>query len=160
MKFTARKKDGKLVMSPDQAEMRDHYVGRWKEDSLFDIEITRICNPGSYQQLKTIFGLAIARILAVFAERGMDLGTFLRSEQIKPGLPVTKDVMKEYLYAVAGFVADDGSAKTLHEMTSVERSRFFEAIRTFAAAQWDIQIPDPDPNWQMKEIQKCVDRQA
>ncbi len=95
--------------------------------------------------------MAIARILYVFNERGIDLKTFLNSELIRPGIPVNKVVMKEYLYAVAGFVGDDGEAKTLHAMNSVERSRFFENIRTHAASQWDIQIPDPEPHWNMKE---------
>ncbi len=51
MKFTSRKKDGKLVMSTNQAQMYDQYVGRWPEGTLFETEITRICNPGSYQHL-------------------------------------------------------------------------------------------------------------
>lgn len=131
--------------------MREDYLRRLKNGTQVVEDLTRVGKPGSYQQLKTIFGLAIATILYVFDERGMDLQTFLRSEDVPAGLPVTKDIMKDYLYAVAGYVGDSGEAKTLSRMDTVERSRFFENIRRHAASAWSIQIPDPNPLRDMKE---------
>ncbi|MCE5324928.1 MAG: DUF4209 domain-containing protein [Planctomycetaceae bacterium] len=131
-------------------DLKDDFIAHHADGAIVKISLTIIRKPGSYQQLKTVFGLAIATILRVFDDRGMDLRTFLDKDTIPPGIPVNKDVMKAYLYAVAGYVGDDGDSKTLSEMDSTERSRFFENIRTTAAAQWHIQIPDPDIHWKEK----------
>jgi hypothetical protein len=139
-----------LAIHPSVVAALWRYTHAWRDGTCWRGELIRIGEPGSYQQLRAIFGLAVGHILAEFQEQGLDLATLLRDEQIPPGIPVSKNVLKDYLYAVAGHVSDDGDAKTLSEMDKTERSRFFENIRTVAAGRWCIQIPDPDPLWRSR----------
>src|SRR5512142_1787567 len=113
MEFITTVQSRKLVWFPAMRDRKDRFVSRIRDGGAIKITMTRIGKPGSYQQLKTIFGLAIAHILREFDECGMDLATFLKSDKIPCGIPVSKDVMKEYLYAVAGYVTEEGDSKTL-----------------------------------------------
>lgn len=147
MEFVATAKEGRLVLSPEQAEMRDVYVRKMKDGTKVRIKLTRLGRDKTLQQLRCHWGLVIGTIKREFEERGMDLATFLRSESIPEGQPVPVDVIQAVLYACCNDVGDNGERKTLSKMNTTEASRFFEKCRDYVAAQWSIQIPDPDPLW-------------
>lgn len=150
MEFVAKAKGGKLVMSSEMADMRDTYVRRMKDGTPVKVTLTRIGRDKTWQQVKMHWGLVIGTIRREFEDRGMDLACFLRSDTIPEGQPVPDDVIQAVLYACCNDVADDGSRRTLSKMTTVEASRFFEKCRDYAAAAWNVQIPDPNPLWGAK----------
>jgi hypothetical protein len=45
---------------------------------------------------------------------------------------------------------DEGERITLSKADTSQASKFFEDIRAFAASQWSVNIPDPDPDWKRK----------
>lgn len=147
MEFVAKVKDGTLLLSPDMAEMRNAFVRKMKDGTLVRIALTRVGKDKTLQQLRCHWGLVVGTIRREFEDRGMDLATFLRSDTIPEGQPVPADVIQAVLYACCNAVGDAGERKTLSKMNTAEASRFFEACRNYAAAAWNIQIPDPNPAW-------------
>jgi hypothetical protein len=156
MEFTAHTKDGKLIMSRDMADMRDHYVHKWKDGTQVRIEIVRVGRNKTVQQLRTHWGLVIGTIRREFDERGMDLATFLRSETIPEGQPVPADVIQAVLYACCNDIGENGERKTLSKMSTWEASQFFDRCRNYAASAWNIQIPDPAPTWKEQGGLPCT----
>lgn len=153
MDVFAKIKDGRIVLSREQLSLRDSYARKLKDGTEIKITLTRLGRDKTQQQLGAFFGLLIRTILNEFTDRGIDLATFLNSDRIPLGLPVPVDVLKEYLYAVAGDVGENGERKRLSTpMSTVEASRFFEKCRDYAASAWHIVVPDPNPMWrQIKE---------
>jgi hypothetical protein len=145
MDFIGPTKAGDIDLSPIMRTAREDYIRRWKEGTLVRERLTRILQDKSQAQLGAHFGLMFRIILDEFESRGWDLQMLFKN--VPPGLPVTKDHLKEYLYAVAGNVGDDGERKRISVMNTAEMSRHFELSRDYVAAHWYIQIPEPDPTW-------------
>ena len=102
--------------------------------------------PKSEQQVRAIFGLAIKTIVTTFDDNGWDTSYLLKLD-IPTGNPVTKGLMKEYLYSVCAIQDEEGNLVTISKMNTVQAAQFFDAIRNFAVTQWGIYIPEPNPNW-------------
>jgi hypothetical protein len=126
-----------------------------KDGTPVKMKLTRISPHKTHQQVKTIFGLVIAMIIDVFEERGTDSSVLLNTD--KPtGVPVSKDLLKEYFYVVCPIYDSDSNRITLgsRKVTIEKAAQFIDEIRNFAATQWSIDVPDPDPNWKLKGVPK------
>lgn len=141
--------DADYLMQAKAATM----LARLPEGAIVRREITRVFPGRTHAQLGAIFGLCMRMILDDFEDRGVDLATFLKNENIPPGLPVTIPVLKEYLYAVCGDVGPNKEHKRLSTpMNTQEASVFFDNIRRHAASAWHVVIPDPQPRWLREAI--------
>jgi hypothetical protein len=124
-----------------------------KDGTPVKMKLTRISPHKTHQQVKTIFGLVIAMIIDVFEERGTDSSILLNTD--KPtGVPVSKVLLKEYFYVVCPICDSDGNRITLSKAPIDKAAQFIDEIRNFAATQWSIDVPDPDPNWKLKGVPK------
>jgi len=158
MEWYGHVQNGQLRYTPEVQTRRARYLGKLKDGTIVKERLVRQGSPKSRQQLGCHFGLVVGMIRDELAENGIDLATFLAAlagydaratnSRIAPGIPVSREVIAAALYAYND-VGDDGERKRISEMNTIEMSRFFENCRN-AVAQWSIvqlQIPDPDPNW-------------
>lgn len=148
MKFAGTKQDSGMTFSVHQITLRKHYLDSLKNGTPLTEEIKPVRQEKSWKQVKTIFGLAIQRILDDFEERGIGTDELL-GLSIPTGNPIHKGMMKEYLYAVCPIYSEDGKRITLShkDCTTKCASDFFEAICNFMSSQWGVYIPDPNPDW-------------
>ena len=102
---------------------------------------SKVGKPKTSKQLKTHFGLAVAKIRKAMIAQGI---TVL-------GIVPNKTMIHEILSESCGGVGPLGEMKRLSNMKSDEAWQFFENIRDFAATQLHCVIPDPDPEWFKKE---------
>lgn len=150
MEFIGPVTDGRLVLSPLMETARLDYLRRWKNGTMVRETLTRILRNKSQQQLGAHFGLMFRIILEEFESRGWDLQMLFKN--VPPGIEVSKDILKEYLYAVAGDVGDNGERRRISHMNTVEMSRHFEKARDYAASAWQIVVPDPNPWYRLEEL--------
>lgn|SRR4030042_252705 len=140
---------GKLEWSGDQKLIIAEEFAKCKDGTQVWIRFGRLKAPKTSAQLKTWWGLFAATIITEFNDRGYDTSYILKVD--KPtGIPISRDLLKEYLYNVCP-VFRDGRRITMSSMDTEEMSRFFDDCRNFAASQWNIFVPEPDPNWREKE---------
>ena len=151
MEIHGRVRNGQIVLSPTIAALRDQYLRKFKDGTPILIRLTRITQGKTYQQVKCHWGLVIGMIRQEFANRGMDLATLLGSPHIPEGIEVPPDVIQAILYATCNHVGEAGERKTMRQMDTFEQSRFFDNCRNYAATAWQIEIPDPDPLWKLKD---------
>ena len=144
MKFVGTKQECGMTFSAHQIELRKRYIHSLKNGTQFSDEITPIREAKSHQQIKTIFGLAIMMILDEFESRGIGTDELLGLED-PTGEPVSKGMMKEYLYAVCPIYSEDGKRITLShkDCTTKSASDFIKAIQFWAQRRYQIFIPDP-----------------
>lgn len=151
MDFPAIKHNGQLIFSPETARLKDAYVQKLRESEVILVSIKRVRHAKTLQQLKCHWGLVVGTIRREFADRGMDLATFLNSPTIPDGLEVPTDVIQAVLYATCNDVGENGERRTLSRMSTVEASAFFSKCQNYAASAWGVQIPEPDPAWKEKQ---------
>jgi hypothetical protein len=143
------KQGGKLTLTAAQSELRARYIATLKDGTLVKETLTKAEINKTHAQIKAIFGLAITVVLDIFEERGWDSSVILGGD-IPTGVPVSKVLLKEYFYITCPICDDEGNRKTLSKASIEQAARFFEDIRNLSVAQWQIVIPDPDPNWREK----------
>lgn len=119
-------------------------------DGCYKVTYTRARKDKSRQQLGAIFGLAIRQIKQFFDDNGWDSSYIIRSDR-PTGIGLSAELLKEYLYAVVPIYNDDGERITLSKCTTKQAAEFFDGVRNFAASQWGLHIPEPDPSWQTKQ---------
>jgi len=149
MEFHHIKENGRLALSPVQNELRERYIASLKDGTLVRETLTKTKTHKTHQQVKMIFGLVIARILAEFEERGWDSSVILGGD-LPTGNPVTKGLLKEYFYVVCPIFDDDGNRITLSGASIEQANQFIDEISNHAA-KWQIFIPEPDPKWRKKK---------
>ena len=151
MRFVGVIQQGKLTLSVSQNLLRQRYIHDLKNNTAVTEEIKPVRKGKTHQQIKTIFGLAIATILEDFNDRGIGTDELLGLE-IPTGNPISQGMMKEYLYAVCPIYSEGGKRITLShkDCTTKCASDFFDAIRNFMASQWGVYIAEPDPEWRTK----------
>jgi hypothetical protein len=150
-KFRGQIVDGKLNFPLMQDELRRQCLTSWEGKQI--VETITIWRPGkSHQQVKAIFGLALSTIKHEFDDRGWDTSMLLRIDT-PTGIEVSIEILKAYLYAACPIFDDHGDAITLSNKNcdTTRAAKFFTDITAFAASQWAIYIPDPDPNWRNHE---------
>lgn len=156
MEFHGTIRNGQIQLPDVQSELRDGFLSSLKDGQLVKLTIVKTDTSKTHQQIKAIFGLAMARICDEFDDRGWDSSVIL-GNKIPTGVAVSKGLLKEYLYIVCPICDDEGNRITLGRPCSIpQAAKFFEDIRAWSASQWQIDIPNPDPNWYEKEQDKVL----
>ena len=151
MEFHGTIQDGQLTLSAVQEELRKRWLCSIKDRTLVKEAITRTGYNKTHQQVKTVFGLVIATILQNFEDKGWDSSIILNTE-LPTGMPVTKELLKEYFYTVCTIENDAGDKITLSKATIVQAMKFIDDTRNWSASQWGITVPDPNPNWREVKV--------
>lgn len=132
-------KNGKYVLPPNEEELHTNWLidcdgkfvrARW----------SRVGKPKTAKQLKTHFGLAVAKVRQAMIDQGETIC----------GVMPNKKMIHEILSMSCGGVGPLGESKRLSQMTSDEAFHFFENIRDWVARELHVVIPDPDPDWRTK----------
>lgn len=115
-------------------------------------KIWEIKEPKSHQQIKTIFGLIVARIVGEMTAKDWDT-SYLLGDDVPSGVPITVGFMKHYLYAVCPLVNEEGERITLSHKDAQKPnvSVWMQMIMDWSQKKWNIYIPDPDPSRRNKE---------
>ena len=144
MEFVGTKQESGMTFSVHQITLRKHYIASLKNGTPLSEKIEPIRQAKTHQQVKTIFGLAIMTILDDFESRGIGTDELLGLED-PTGEPVSKGMMKEYLYAVCPIYNEDGKRITLShkDCTTKCASDFIKAIQHWAERRYQIFIPEP-----------------
>lgn len=150
MKFYGKAKKGMLEMSPEQKELRYQYLSNLKASDLIEETLKKYRSPKSQKQLGAWWGLFCKVVLAEFDDRGWDTSYIFKLD--KPtGIGISSELLKEFLYAMCPSYNDLGERITMRGMDTLQMAGFFEQCRNFAASQWSINVPEPDPNWKNKD---------
>lgn len=115
----------------------------------FSIEV-RNTNPKSRKQLGAHFGLALKTIIDELTNRGEDCSLIYNLPE-PTGVKITSEMLHRFFDAMFPVKDEKGEPKTMRNFTTTETSLRFEQIRNWAAAQWQIRIPEPDPEYFKKE---------
>jgi hypothetical protein len=142
---------GHLRLTPSQHRLRESYLTNLKDGTRISEELKRVTKSKTHQQIKTIFGLAIATIKAEFDDRGWDSSMLLNLPN-PTGNEITLGMLKEYLYDVCPIHNEDGQRITLshRDCDTKAASKFFDEIGAFAASQWNVYIATPNPDWKQE----------
>jgi len=134
-------KDGRLVYPPKEDELFTNWLIDC-DGKFVRARYSRVGKPKTDKQLKTHFGLAVAKIRARMIEKGIGVCNVIPN----------KLMIHEILTLSCGGVGPLGEMKRLSQMTSDEAFMFFENICDFAA-KWPLElvIPKSDPNWNKKD---------
>lgn len=140
-------KKGNLELSLTQLKQREAYLSSLKDDTRVIETLRKEGKSKSWEQVKCHWGLVISTILSEFDSNGWDC-SILYNLPKPTGVPVNRDMLHQFFYALFPTYVD-GRLITMSddEWTTVHSSNFFENVRNFAASQWSIYIPDPNPNW-------------
>lgn len=134
------------MLTQSQKLLRQHYMTSIKDGTRIIEVVTRDTKPKTYAQVKTIFGLAIAQIVAEFESRGWDSSMLLNMP--KPtGVAISQGLLKEFLYATCPIYDESDKLITLSKSDTRQAAKFFDDIRNYAASQWSVYIAEPNPNW-------------
>jgi len=132
--------EGTLKYQPNTEEVLTHWLIDC-DKKFVKVRLSKVGKPRTGKQLKTHFGLAVAKIRQAMIAQGTTVC----------GVVPNKTMIHEILSECCGGVGPLGEKKRLSQMTSDEAHQFFENIRDFAATQLRCVVPDPDPNWKNKE---------
>jgi len=144
MEFYGRIQKGVITRSETVNRLRTQFLNSLKDGTGVRETITRVKPHKTYQQVKVHFGLVVEMIRQRLIEMGVDVCS------IAPNKEMVHDILKQ----ACGGVGDMGEVLGLSQMTIEQASKFFENCRTWAATQLSLDIPDPNPNWRDKEVQK------
>jgi len=149
MKFYGQSRNGTLAMSPEQKESRCRYLANFKVDDIIEETLKKHRNQKSQRQLGAWWGLFCKTVLAEFNDRGWDTSYIFKLT--KPtGIGISKELLKEFMYAMCPSYNDPGERTTMSGMNTLQMAGFFDDCRNFAASQWSIVVPEPDPKWREK----------
>lgn len=140
-----------LNLSPIQSKLRQQWLNSMKDGVRVKEVLTKEGTAKTVQQIRTIFGMVIALIIEGFNDLGWD-SSYLLNTKLPTGIPVTKGLLKEYFYVVCPIEDDEGNRITLSGANITQAMKFIDDTRRWAASQWGMNIPDPDPNWQSKLV--------
>ena len=146
--FTGIIKDGSWELPLTQLRLRENYLKSLKDGTKVIESLRKEGKQKTWKQCKTQFGLAIKRIIDEFNNNGWDC-SILYNLPKSTGVPVNEDMLQQYFYALFPTRNDEGFYITMSDPTweRTHSMAFFDNIRNYAASQWSIYIPDPDPNW-------------
>ncbi len=148
MQFRAQIENEKLNFPGMQKELWRQRLITWNEKQVVvDLKLWRPSK--SHQQVKAIFGLALATLVREFDDRGWDTSVLFRLPR-PTGIPCVADDFKRWLYAACPIYDSDGKYITLSKSNTEQASKFLDDIQATASTEWTIYIPDPDKNWRQK----------
>jgi len=132
--------DGRLTYKDVRSHreyLKQFYAGKFVDCS-YKLPIRAKTN----RQLRTWFGLFAETVLATFEDQGIDTSYIFGLD--KPtGIPVDKNLLKNYMYAMCPTYDEHGRQITMRDMDSAQMTIFFEACRNWAASQWGVFCPIP-----------------
>lgn len=142
--------NGHFELSLTQLKQREAYLSSLKDGTRVIETLRKEGKKKSWEQVKAHWGLVINTILANFESNGWDC-SILYNLPMPTGVPVNRDMLHQFFYALFPTYVD-GKLITMSsdEWTTHHSSFLFENVRNFAASQWSIYIPDPDPDWRDK----------
>lgn len=143
-----------IALSKDGVEQRKRFLASCKPGTVVRETLVRHHPEKSHQQVKAIWGLLIEETKRGLDEMGFDLGTLFPTAQVPPGIPCPREVLMQIFYACCSDVGPNGERKTLSKMDTIEAATFFDNCRDHAARTWGILIPDPDPSWREKVVER------
>lgn len=146
--ITSVKQGNNLNLAPAIAESKRRYIESLQDGELVEIKYKVYKSPKTNKQLGAHFGLMLAATVLELHDRGEDTSLLLRIDR-PTGVPITKDRLKDYLYSVCP-IYRDGKIISLSDATIDETSKHFNECRNYIASQWNIHIPDPNPDWRNK----------
>ena len=141
---------GQMEMTFTQLQLRRRWLGTLKDGQVIKETLSIARKPKTYKQVKTIFGLAFFTICQEFDDRGWDASMLYRLPE-PTGVQVSLDMLKGFFYVL--FPVFEGERQiTLSdpEYDSKRTAELYEKISNWSASQWNIYIPDPDPEWREK----------
>jgi len=143
-------KDGKFVLTKAQYTLKQDFLRKNEGKAIVEI-LKKEVKKRSLSQLKAHFGLALQTIVEEFDDRGWD-SSFIYNMEKPTGVPINKDMLQQYFYALYPTCNDKNELITLShdDFDTVKEMTFFDAIRNHAASQWSIYIENPDPLWREK----------
>ena len=109
----------------------------------------------SKEQLGAIFGLMIFKTIAYTNENSIDTSDFLKlmiREDLPSGNGLTVGFLKELLYCLCP-MHRNGKRITLKKASTVEAMVFFKECCNLLASR-GIYVPEPDPEWKIKDKEK------
>ena len=129
-------KNGRLVYPPKEDELFTNWLIDC-DGKFVRARYSKVGKPKTDKQLKTHFGLAVAKIRQAMEKHGFTIC----------GILPNKTMIHEILTECCGGVGPLGQKKRLSQMTSDEAYHYFENIRDFAAQskRFPCVIQDPDP---------------
>uniref|UniRef100_A0A6H2A3D8 Uncharacterized protein n=1 Tax=viral metagenome TaxID=1070528 RepID=A0A6H2A3D8_9ZZZZ len=152
MKIYGVKADGGFKVSPEQERLERHYLSGIKDGKLMTKEYKLFRQSKTWKQVKIIWGLALTTIEQHFKDNAWDTSYLLRID--KPtGNPCSKEQIYDYLLEVCP-VYEDGKRIGLSKMSIEQAGQWYNAVSNFAASEWYVNIPDPDPDWFKKKEKK------
>lgn len=137
MEFHCIIQNGKITLSAVQKQLRDRLLAEMKNGQLVKETLIKEGRSKSSNQVKSHFGLVVEMIRKRFEDMGIDVC----------GICPNKLMIHDILKKCCGGVGELGENLGLSEMTTTQASKFFENCRTWAATQLQLDIPDPNPNW-------------
>lgn len=146
MDFPGKKINGVFVTPAPIAEQARKYWERIPDGTSVVKSITVPRGSKTENQLGAIFGLMLTQAEIILDDRGYDT-SFLYNLPDPTGNAITKDALKIFFYNVCPIFNEDGVRITLSKANTKEAAKFFDDVRNYLATQWQIVVPEPDPNY-------------
>ena len=148
MQFRGEIQNEKLCFPGIQDELWQQRLTTWNgKQIVINLNLWRPAK--SHQQVKAIFGLAIAVLVREFDDRGWDTSVLFKLPR-STGIPCSAGDFQRWLYAACPIRDDDDNVITLSKANTEQASKFLDDIQATATTEWCIVIPDPDPAWKEK----------
>lgn len=145
MQFRGQIQNQELIFPGMQDELWKQRLTTWNEKQVvLNLNLWRPSK--THQQVKAIFGLAIAFLVREFDDRGWDTSVLFKLPR-PTGIPCVAEDFKRWLYAACPIYDDDGNYITLSKTNTAQASKFMDDIQATASTEWLVYIPDPDKAW-------------
>lgn len=141
----------KIDFPGQQTSLMKDYLSSTKDGTMVYVRIGRYSAPKTNAQLRAWFGLFLATVLAEFNDRGYDT-SFLLNIDKPTGIPIDRDLLKDYMYNVCPVYNEEGRKIGMSSMNIEQMVKFFDDCRNFTASQWNIFVPEPDKDHKKKSI--------
>ena len=137
--------EGNRINFPgEQTHLMKEYLSSTKDGTMVYVRIGKYSAPKTNAQLRAWWGLFAATVITEFNDRGYDT-SFLLNIDKPTGIPIDRDILKEYMYNVCPVYKEDRRIG-MSSMSVEQMSKFFDDCRNFVASQWNIFVPEPDKN--------------
>lgn len=149
--FYAQKQDGDFLAFERPQDVEDFHgeapAGR------YTVEYKRAKKKATGKQRGVIFGLMIDGVVEQAKEKTIgieDIMKYLLTQDLPKGVEISKDYLHALMYIICPTFDEEGNQVTLSKMNTEQANDLFERFRDIMAGL-NIQIPDPDPNWNKDE---------
>lgn len=149
MEYHGEIRNGQLMLSDTQNQLRERLLASMKNGTRIKEVLTREGTAKGHQQVKTIFGLAVEMVRQRLYEMRVDVC----------GVPVNKEMVYDILKKACFGVGDMGETLGLSKMTMAQAAQAFKNCQAWCAVELQLVIPDPDPNWNKEKREKQMKKE-